>query len=146
MLSTGTLFLVSLSLFVIFAWVFTVESKKGNRVLMSGARDRLDSIISTVTQYLAGKIIYLGRHTIKLSWYYGIHKVLRLILSVLVKAYDNLEELFLRNKDRAKTLKKEKKSMSQSTNHLSQMADHKVSSALTDGQKKKLLQKKLERG
>ncbi len=146
MLSIGQLFLLSLGLFSLLLYIVSWEERKGSRFLLSRLRNYLDSIIDKVTDFLVTKLTYLGRHIIKLSWYYGIHKALRLILTALVKFYDLLEDIFIRNRDRARTIKIEKRSMNQSQGHLSQVAEHKVSTALTESQKKQLLKKKLERG
>ena len=146
MLSVGQLFVLSLFLFFVVALFVRHEEKKGHRVFLRAPREKLDSFVAGVTGYISAKLLYLGRHIIKLSWYYSIHKVLRLALTALVKAYDFLEEVFMRNKDRARKLKVEKRTINQNQGHLGQMAQHKASTALSDAQKKKLLQKKLERG
>ena len=147
MLGLGYILILNIGLFVIFAWVFSVEQKKQRRLFLSNFRAKLDVVTEKVVNFLSGKINYVGRHIIKLSWYYGLHRFLRLILVSLVKAYDFLEEIFTENRDRARRLKIEKKNIKQSSsNHLGQVAKHKNATALSDGQKKKLLQKKLERG
>ena len=57
---------------------------------------------------MLSKINYVGRHIIKMSWYYGLHRILRLVLVSLVKSYDFLEAIFTENRDRARRLKIEK--------------------------------------
>ena len=146
MLGTWQLFLVSLLLFILCASLFAYEGNRGKRIILGRLRDGIDVILVRVTAWLSRKLTYLGRHIIKLSWYYSIHKVLRFILASLVRAYDFLEVAFTRNRDRARTLKIEKKTMFTPKGHFGQVADHKASTALTEAQKKKLLQKKLERG
>jgi hypothetical protein len=146
MLSIGPLFILSISLFTFFAWLFAFETRRGKRVFLPSLRSNLDVVLDTITMYIGRQLTYIGRHTIKLSWYYSIHKVLRFILSSLVKSYDYLEMIFMRNRDRARTLKLEKRTFKQGEGHLNQVAEHKASTALTETQKKKLLQKKLERG
>lgn len=146
MLGVGPLFLLSISLFIVCASVFAFEQRRGSRLFLASARTWLDGFFERVTEYLARQITYIGRHTIKLSWYYGIHKMLRLALGGLVKAYDYLETLFMKNRDRARTLRLEKRNLKQADNHLGQMAEHKASTALTASEKKRLLEKKLERG
>lgn len=146
MLSIGPLFILSICLFVVCSTLFAYESKRGERLFLVGLRGWLDVNIDLITQYLGRQLRYLGRHTIKLSWYYGIHKTLRVLLSGLVKTYDYLEAIFMRNRDRARTLRIEKRSLKQIESHLGQVAEHKASTALTAVEKKKLLQKKLERG
>jgi hypothetical protein len=146
MFGTWQSFLLSLLLFILCASLFVYETKRGKRIILGGMRDRIDRLLSRITAWLSLKLTYLGRHIIKLSWYYSIHKVLRFILASLVRAYDYLEAAFMRNRDRARTLKIEKKTMFAPKGHFGQVADHKASTALTETQKKKLLKKKLERG
>ncbi len=146
MLSIGPLFLLSISLFSIFAFIVSGEERRGKRFLLAGFRNGLDKVIDAVANFLLAKFTYVGRHIIKLSWYYGIHKVLRIVLTALIKAYDVLEAIFMRNRDRARTIKVEKRTLLQNQSHFGQVAQHKASTALTDSQKKRLLQKKLERG
>ncbi len=146
MLGTGTFLVLSLLLFVCSVLLIAMEKKRDKRFFLVGVRSWLDTKIDEVANYILQKLVYLGRHTIKLSWYYSIHKALRLVLTILVKAYDSLEVYFMHNKARARTIKLEKKQLLNSDNHLGQMAEHKVQTALTEGEKKKLLRKKLERG
>ena len=146
MLSVGQLFVLSLVSFLVVALFVRQEEKRGQRIFLPAARASLDDFVDKVTTFTSAKLLYLGRHIIKLSWYYSIHKVLRLALTGLVKAYDLLEALFMRNRDRARTLKVEKRTLTQNQGHLGQVAEHKASTALSEMQKKKLLQKKLERG
>ncbi len=146
MLGIGPVFLLSLSLFTFFAYFIYREESRESRFLLSGVRSVLDRLIERVSNFLFSKLTYLGRHIIKLSWYYGIHKALRLILTALIKSYDLIETIFLRNRDRARAIKLEKNSFFKSGGHFSQVAEHKASVALSEAQKKKLLKKKLERG
>lgn len=145
MLSAGYFFLLCALLFVFFAWLFSYEAARGRRSFLPSVRAKIDSFFDRLTLLLSAKLTYLGRHIIKLSWYYGIHKTLRLILAALVRAYDFLEGFFMRNRERARTIKLEKRAL-QSDGHLGQVAEHKASTALTESQKKRLLAKKLERG
>jgi len=146
MLGLGQILILNIGLFVFLAWVFTLEQKKQQRLFLPNFRVKLDSVTEKTINILSGKINYVGRHIIKLSWYYGLHRFLRLVLVSLVKAYDFLEAIFTENRDRARRLKIEKKKIDQSSTHLGQVAEHKTATALSEGQKKKLLKKKLERG
>ena len=146
MIGIGPTFILSIVTFILCAWVIAIETRKGERLFLTSCRAWLDRIVDAVTIFFVTRLTYLGRHIIKLSWYYGIHKFLRFILTGLIKAYDLLEVAFMRNRDRARTLKYEKRTLEQmKPGHLGQMAEHKASTALTEAQKKRLLQKKLER-
>ena len=146
MQSIGLLFLLSLVAFVFCAWFFAREVQKGERLFLPQLRDKIDHVLNLIIRTVSLKMKYLGRYIIKLSWYYGIHKALRFLLTTLIKIYDYLESIFMINRDRARTIKVEKRSLEQEQGHLSQMAEHKASTALSETQKKRLLQKKLERG
>lgn len=146
MLGTGLFFVLSSVAFIFFLWLFATEAKRGQRFFFVQARAALDRGIDTMVCWLQTQLVYIGRHTIKLSWYYSIHKTLRLLLTLLVRAYDSLEVHFVRNKERARTIKLEKKNLKNSEGHLSQVAEHKAATALTETEKKKLLKQKLERG
>ena len=146
MLGTGLFFVLSIVAFIFFLWLFAAEEKRGKRFFFVGTRAWLDSAFDRVTAWIANRLVYLGRHTIKLSWYYSLHKTLRLLLTILVKAYDSLEVIFMQNKERARTIKLEKKGLNNPSGHFNQVAEHKASTALSDTEKKKLLKKKLERG
>jgi len=144
MLSSGPLFILSLGLFSAYALFVTMEQRRGKRFLLGGVREKLDRVVTGVANFFTRWLTYLGRYIIQLSWYYSIHRFLTMILTVLVKAYDRLELIFHNNKARARVLKTEKKNL-KSSEHLQSMADHKVQTALTPSQKKKLRAKKLER-
>lgn len=143
MVSAAPLFLISICVFVFYAIFVTIENRRGRRLLFSSLRGWIDAVIVKIYNKLSFWFRYLGRHIIKLSWYYSIHRFLRFILTLLVKSYDGLEKIFLQNHNRAKVIKKEKKLM-EKDNHLHQMVDHKANTALSASEKKKLLNKKLE--
>ncbi len=145
MLSIGPLFIISLGVFILSAWIVSLENSKGKRFFLKNLRDSLDNVVERLTIILLSKLTYLGRHILKLSWYYSIHKLLRVILTVLVKTYDFLETAFMSNRDRARKLRIEKRSLKQNQGHLGQVVAHKATTALSPDQKKDLLQKKLER-
>ncbi len=149
MVSAGPLFLVLAGLFVAFATLITLEERRSQRFFMAGFRAWLDGFLVRIINAIAQKIRYVLRHTIKLSWYYSIHSFLRAVMTVLVRAYDWLEMIFINNRERAKVLRAERRNFFRAShpsanNHLTEIEAHKVSTALTPHQKKKLRAKKLE--
>lgn len=145
MFSIGHLFFLSVFAFIVLGILLTVENNLGKRILFSRLRSFFDLFLVQITGFFSRRFTYFNRHVVKLSWYYSVHKFLRLVLTALIKIYDKLENLFLRNRDRAKVIKTEKKKIKKE-GHLYAVADHKASVALTEAQKKKLLAKKLEKG
>jgi hypothetical protein len=144
MLGAGSLFFLSSGLFMAYALLVSYEERARRRVVLARTRDLLDQTVLRVNAYLSQKIHYLIRHTIKLSWYYSIHSTLKAIMTVLVRMYDSLEALFMRNRERARTLRAERRALAQKS-HLEVIGEHKASTALTASQKKKLRARKLER-
>jgi len=142
MLLPGYLFLISLSLFLVVAFITRQETVRGKRFVLAAFRGWCDRVLGTMFAQAERKIETMVRHTIKLSWYYSIHSTLRAILTVLVKTYDRLELVFMSNKERAKVLRAEKRAL-QNPNHLTVISEHKASTALTPSQKKKLKAKTL---
>lgn len=143
MQNAGSFLLLSLGLFLVCAVVTALEEKRQKRLFLSGLRGWLDSLFEQIYSYLGLKIHLLVRHTIKLSWYYSLHSALRAVMTILVRTYDRLELVFMDNRERAKVLRAEKRSITKN-NHLTAIGEHKASTALTPAQKKKLRAKKLE--
>lgn len=136
----------SVILFTLFAFVVRREDRQGGRMFLSGMRDAFDRALNATSVFIGGRISYLEKHIIKMSWYYSVHKILRFFLAALVRVYDMLEAIFMKNRARAKTLKMEKRKLTAAGNHLNEIAKHKNESELTPAAKKKLLKDKLERG
>jgi hypothetical protein len=141
----GSLFLLSAGVFFLYAFIVRQEVVKGRRLLLSGFRDQIDVWLERGYSMVRERTGRLYRLTIKLSWYYSIHSALRTLLSLLVKMYDRIEEVFISNRERAKVLRAEKKQLRE-RNHLEAMIDHKEAVALTPKEKKKLRDKRLLKG
>jgi hypothetical protein len=144
MLGVGSLFILSALSFVLYAVLVTYEERSRQRLVLAQTRSFLDKTVTQVDVYIRQKVHFLIRHTIKLSWYYSIHSTLRAVMTVLVRMYDSLESLFMKNRERARTLRAERRAMTEKS-HLEVIGEHKASIALTTSQKKKLMARKLER-
>ncbi len=143
MFSAGTLLTISASLFLLVASVTHFERVSGHRFFLSEFRSWCDKTFETIYILVRDKVRRVVRHTIKLSWYYSIHSMLKAIMTILVKMYDSLELVFVNNRERTKALRAEKRSSLTPKSHLTMISEHKASSALTPGQKKKLKAQKL---
>lgn len=143
MFSAGTLFIICASLFVAVAVLTRLEQLRGQRFCLNKFRDWCDRIFAVIYDAIRNRLKRIIRHTVKLSWYYSIHSTLKALLTILVKLYDRLELVFVNNRERTKILRAEKRSLLTPKNHLTMISEHKASSALTQGQKKKLRAKKL---
>jgi len=122
-----------------------MEEGRGRRIFFGSLRAFIDSLLIRATEGVRTKYRYLIRHTIQLSWYYSIHSALKTVLTLLVKAYDSLEQVFLSNRERAKVLRAERRKLTATRTHLTDIGEHKANTALTTSQKKKLKARKLER-
>jgi hypothetical protein len=144
MLGAGTLFILLTVLFVAYTSLVSTEERKGKRLFLVGVRGWLDKWLDIVIEAIFFRLKYLGRHIIKLSWYYSLHSALRTVLMMIVKVYEGLENIFNRNRERAKVLRAERKAI-KSKNNLSKVVEYKAINALTSAEKKQLRAKKLER-
>lgn len=144
MISAGHLFALCITIFFVYALLVSFEKRRGKRILLSGLRGFFDRVLVKISAFVRYWLTYIGRHIIKLSWYYSLHRFLRLIMTALVKIYDQLELVFMRNRDKARVIKIERKKMKQGS-HLEQVAYHKEAVSLTEKERGELLAKKLER-
>lgn len=133
------------SIVVLFALLVIVkaESRRGERFFATSFRSWLDKRVDIIGGWLLKSFEHFIKYILQLHWYYSIHSVLRTLLQVLVKFYTFFENLFERNRARAKKLRSEKKKL-KTENHLSKIAEHREETELTPTQKQKLRHKKLE--
>lgn len=137
------LFSVSVVLFSSLILIVRSEQKRNKRFALKATRGFLDAQISAAEQTLRELTDHFLKYVVKLHWYYSIHSLLRAILGTLVSFYTFVERHFEKNRRRTKILRKEKAEKSQRT-HLDQIAQHKIETALTPAQQKRLRKKKLE--
>jgi len=114
---------VTILLFAGMVLLVSKEQKAGERKVLRGLRGWLDRIL--------GKIIALIRRiikTISISFVYVIHQLRHAIAAAIAP----------------RPRRRNKLQFERTNNHLSSMHDHKDDTALTEAQKKKLRNKKLE--
>jgi hypothetical protein len=138
-----TFFAMSIGVFTLMLIAVQVERKKQKRLFAAKIRGWLDKKISGLEMWIVRSWNHFVRYVVQLNWYYSIHSVLKTLLLTIQVFYSSFEKIFERNRSRTKKLRMEKRELSTVT-HLSQMADHKIDTALTTAQKKKLRHKKLE--
>jgi hypothetical protein len=115
------------------------EAVAGHRFFLASLRSRLDSGLTKVTNAVERFIRYVVRYIITLSWYYSLHAFLKVTMKSLAGAYHVLESMLIRNRDRARALRKERKQAS--VNHLTHIADHKAETKLSPAAERKLKDK-----
>ena len=138
-----TAFAVSLFTFLVLAIMTRQERRRGRRFFAAAVREWLDMIVERVANWWGRSWDHFAKYWVQLNWYYGIHGLLRAFLRGIVKIYTYFENMFERNRVRAKQLRKEKREIDE-LNHLRQMAVHKEETALTPAQQRKLRKKQLE--
>jgi hypothetical protein len=141
--SAVTFLAMSIGVFTLMLIVVQIERRKCKRLFAARVRGGLDKVIRAFEIWLIRTWNHFVRYVVQLNWYYSIHSVLKTLLLTIQMFYASFEKIFERNRNRTKKLRMEKRQLN-SINHLSQMADHKVDTALTPAQKKKLRHKKLE--
>ena len=134
---------LSIGIFALTLTVVQLERKRGKRFFANQARTWLDQVLSALERWVVRTWNHFTRYVVQLNWYYSIHSVLKTLLLGLQIFYTSFEQIFERNRNRAKKLRLEKRQLT-TINHLSKMADHKVDTALTPAEKEKLRHNKLE--
>jgi len=117
---------VTILLFAGMVLLVSSEQKTGKRKVLGGLRGWFDRVCDALI-----RMIRAGVHTISISCVYIIHQ-LRHAMAAAIAPRPR------RRKQQAKL------QYERTDNHLSSMHDHKADTALSDAQKKKLLNKKLE--
>ncbi|MEY2665415.1 MAG: hypothetical protein RLZZ480_520 [Candidatus Parcubacteria bacterium] len=144
MLGTAiTTFVTCLVLFVVMAVLVRVEEVRGKRVFLGSTRTWLDGQILALEQKVSRGWHHFTQYVVRLGWYYGIHSLLRTILSLLVSVYTYFEEMFEKNRAKTKELRQQRR-RALADSHLSKIADHKQAVSLSKEEQDALLKKKLE--
>jgi hypothetical protein len=115
------------------------EATAGRRFFLVSLRARLDVGLTRVTNTAERFVRYVVRYLITLSWYYSLHAFLQVLMKSLAGAYHVLESMLIRNRDRARALRKERKQAI--VNHLTHIADHKAETKLSPSAERKLKDK-----
>ena len=136
-------FLTSVAVLVTLILITQKERRRGRRFFASGLRGRLDGVVDRMEEALLKSWNHFIRYIVQLNWYYSLHSLLRTWLRFLVAVYTYFEDMFERNRKRAKRLRAEKKRL-KSNSHLEQIAQHKTATALTEAEKKRLKKRELE--
>lgn len=130
---------VCLVAFTVYAVISGKERDRGSRFFAANLRASIDNLIESVVSSVNKKVTYVGKYIITLSWYYSLHAFLKVILQFLAAIYSIVERVLHRNRSKARRIRIERKQSS----HLTEIADHKEKTALTDSEKKKRKDKAL---
>lgn len=128
------------------------EVRAGHRLFFPRLRHSLDTFVERFEKTVLLTVDYIDRHIIRLSWYYSLHSCLQAALRVVVSLYEYLEHWFHQNRLRARALRAERRGAKRKAEepvgdqHLADLAVHKEAMALTQRQKQKLKNQKLEHG
>lgn len=146
MVSLGLTWLVaSVSLFTLLLVMVQAEKKRGKRLLLSSVRGRFDRVTSLWGRKIVSTWQHFVKYIVQLGWYYGLHSFLQAVLKTIVRFYERVEMMFEANRRRTRDLRAEKQQASQtSQTHLTEMAQHKVDTALTPTQQRRLKDKQLK--
>jgi hypothetical protein len=128
-------------LLLVHLWLTGYEATTGKRVFLSAVRGWCDTKISRMSVVLRRIQVYVFRYIITLSWYYSIHTFLKISLHSLAGMYGILEHFFMRNRARAREIRRERK---QSRSHLTELAEHQAETKLTPGEAKRRKDKALK--
>ncbi len=128
----ATGFFVSVGVLLFLSILFRYEAKRGVR-FFEGIRTHIDFAVLKVSHALHRVTRFFGRDLIRQIFHYVFHTFLRAILLFVKKSEHGLRNVMRVNKTLAKNAERESASLSK----LEEIALHKVSSALTEEEKRK---------
>ncbi len=137
-------FLYALVLILTFSgylYLCTKEERRGERFVLSSLRSSADRQIDAMVRAIERLLRYIVRYVITLSWYYSLHAFLKVIMKSLAGAYHVVEAILIRNRERARALRRERRQSQKS--HLTTIAEHKVETKLSPSAERKLKDKAL---
>lgn len=140
--TAGIIFLASVVVFGSVAFVVRTEESRSRRFALGRVRASLDIGIIRFEERFARKWRHMSRYIVQLGWYYSIHSLLSGIMRVLVSIYDRIEQVFENNRTRTKELRREFKHH-RTHSHLTAIAEHRETTALTADEQVALRHKKL---
>ena len=139
MLISGLYTIGLIMAFVAYALLCRYETKHQKRVFLARFRAILDAGIVSVATRIERSFRYVARYVIRLSWYYSLHATLMVALRSIAGVYHLIEAVLIKNRERARMLRKEKRKVS----HLDHIANHKEESKLSASEIKKRKDKAL---
>lgn len=137
--SAAIIFYTLLTTFVLYYVLISIEYARGRRLVLGTVRGWLDAVLAEGARRVITVYEHFVKYVVQLGWYYSVHSFLRTILRLLVAVYEYFESHFEQNRKRTKRLRAEKrKQLEAQRTHLTEMAEHKVETALTPAQQKKV--------
>ncbi len=131
--------LVSTSFILLFSVVFRYERKNEKRILRE-MRESFDNIVLYVGTKSSFVFKYMCRDVFRQSIHYFFHSFLSGVLIFLEKSEKRVQSALHSNK----TIAKKSSRIGANRNKLDEIAEHKISTALTDEEKKKRREEMLE--
>lgn len=119
---------------VILTGVFVLEDRSGKIVVFGGIRRWFNAALTALIARALGWHPYVGRGFVRLILHYLAHGFLRRILFGIRRVEHWVEQLMRQNRQVAKSIDAEKRHSS----HLQAIADHKVETALSEREKRRL--------
>lgn len=131
-------FFVSICTALTLYLFFRYEEKKSYR-FASHLRSRIDFFVLKTEHIMHSFLRFIGRDFVRQILHYFFHTVLNMILSLLKKSEQGLRDIMRANRTIAKNAEQE----SEFRSKLEEIALHKVSTALTEEEKKEHREKML---
>jgi hypothetical protein len=125
-----------------YLYLCNQEERLGRRLILGKQRQWVDGMLEAFVAIIERKVRYVIRYIITLSWYYSLHAFLKLLLHSLASVYYLIENVLLRNRDRVRKIRKERRAVENT--HLSQIAQHKVDTKLSPREEKRRKDKALK--
>lgn len=122
---------VSLASFFLLRTLFAYEEKRGVR-FSEGARTYLDSLVHNIEEAISKALTSFGGGFFRQLFHYIFHTTLRFILTFLRRCDRKLQDIMRTNRTIVQNMNRE----NSTRNKLDEIALHKVTSALSEKEKK----------
>lgn len=133
MFSSVSLIVITGVVLLLLLTLYRIEDVRGKRIFLSKVRAGADRLVEYISFMLVSSTSYFLGRSIKFLLHHGVQNLLKKSLRLVRSVELRLEYALRQNKNNRRSLSKE-----HVRTHLDDIADHKVSSALTEKQKQEM--------
>lgn len=119
---------------VIMTGVFRLEDRAGRLLVLSAVRQWFNECVEGVYKRITGWHPYAGRGFVRLMLHYLVHTLLKRVLRLVRRVEQWIERVMRQNRQVAKSIDAGNRPQT----HLEAIAEHKVETALTEREKRRL--------
>ena len=129
---------VSTGLLILVSWLFALETVRGQRYFLGGARAQCDNLLIKSAFGLSRLRVHLGAGSARIAIHFFFHQLLAVILKGLQRFESFIASVQRRNRAVARSVRSDQKKT-----HLDVLVEHKEAHSLSEKQKQALKDKSI---